>query len=406
MKKQLTPHIAGTFVGLTLLGATPVLHAEVQLLGAASFAGNATDKSNDSQKLEGGAPANRLGGISAIEYSGADDLYLVLSDRGPADGATSYRCRFHVMRLAVSPGSATPVTADLVSTIFLRNEQGQNLVGLAAAFDEKQPNRGLRFDPESIRGVKDRFYMSDEYGPFIAEFSTAGDRQRLLGVPVRFQAMHPAATPQEEARLNTSGRQTNAGLEGMAITPNRGKLLAIMQRPLLQDSAPGPKPGKRRGRNNRVLQIDLADGRTREYVYVLEDDSYGVSEVLAINDHEFLVLERDGKGGDEAECKRIYKIDVTGASEVGDIDSLLGELPERVKPVSKTLLVDLLDPRYGIRGPNCPEKMEGLAFGPNLPDGRRLLILACDSDFDETRPTVFYAFAVDRNDLPRFGWSL
>jgi hypothetical protein len=145
---------------------------------------------------------------------------------------------------------------------------------------------------------------------------------------------------------------------------------------------------------------------THEYVYVLDDDSYGVSEVLAVNGHEFLVLERDGKGGDEAECKRIYQIDLEGASEVSECDSLpVGQLPQEIRPVKKALLVDLLDPRFKIRGPGCPEKMEGLAFGPDLPDGRRLLILACDSDFDETRPTVFYAFAVDRDDLPRFGWS-
>ncbi|HVA45232.1 MAG TPA: esterase-like activity of phytase family protein [Pirellulales bacterium] len=406
MKRNPVPHILATLVGLALLGREAVVPAEVQLLGSASFAGNASDRSNDDATLEGGVPANRFGGISAIEYSGADDRYLVLSDRGPADGATSYRCRFHVLRLAVSPDSATPVVADLVSTVFLRNEQGRNLTGSAAAFDDKQPNRGLRFDPESIRRVKDRFYMSDEYGPFIAEFSTAGDRQRLLGVPTRFQALHPAATPEEEARLNSSGRQTNAGLEGMAVTPDGRSLLAIMQRPLIQDSAAGSKGGKRQGRNNRVLEVNLADGRTREYVYVLDDDGYGVSEVLAVNNHEFLVLERDGKGGNEAECKRIYKIDVTGAGDVSGVETLpAGPLAEKIKPVKKTLLVDLLDPRFGIRGPHCPEKMEGLAFGPDLADGRRLLILACDSDFDEKRPTVFYAFAVDPNDLPGFGWS-
>lgn len=401
------PNILATFVGLTLFGAAPALHAEVQLLGAANFPGNATDRSPVAEPLEGGTPANRLGGISAIEYTGADDLYLVLSDRGPADGATSYRCRFHVMRLTVSPDSAKPVAAALLSTTFLRNEEGKNLVGAAAAFNDKQPAQGLRFDPEAIRRASDRFYISDEYGPFIAEFSPEGVRSRLLGVPTRFQALHPAAAPEKESRLNTSGRQTNAGLEGMAATPDGRRLVAIVQRPLIQDSAPAAQRGKRRGRNNRVLELNLADGRTHEYVYVLDDQTYGVSEVLALNGHEFLVLERDGKGGGEAECKRIYKIDLEGASDVSHCDALPGEqLPEQIKPVKKALFVDLLDPRYGIRGAGCPEKMEGLAFGPDLADGRRLLMLACDSDFDETRPTTFYAFAVDRDDLPRFGWPL
>jgi len=403
MTRRTILRMAEALTSAALLLAPCTVRADVVLIGAAGFSGDACDLSKLAEPLEDRTPANRFGGISAIEYSGDKDLYLVLSDRGPADGATSYRCRFHLMRLTVTPDSAKPVAAELVSTNFLRDEQGKNLVGAASAFDANNPDKGLRFDPESIRRANGLFYISDEYGPFIAEFSPQGVRGRLLAVPKRFQALHPAATPDEEGRLNQSGRQTNAGLEGMAATPDGKRLVAIIQRPLIQDSEAGAN-GKRRGRNNRVLQLDLADGRTREYVYVLDDSSYGVSEVLAVNGHEFLVLERDGKGGDEAQCKRIYKIDLRGASEVGDRDALPPEqLPDDIKPVKKTLLVDVLEGRYGIKGPACPEKMEGLAFGPDLPDGRRLLVLACDSDFDETRSTMFYAFALDRDDLPGFG---
>ncbi|HUY33251.1 MAG TPA: esterase-like activity of phytase family protein [Pirellulales bacterium] len=405
MKRQIIFSAAASLTAIVLSCPGSGLRAEVVLLGAAGFPGDASDLSKSAEPLEDGTPANRFGGISAIEYSGADDRYLVLSDRGPADGAASYRCRFHLVRLTVAPESAKPVAAALVSTTFLRDEQGQNLVGAASAFDAGDPAKGLRFDPESIRRANGRFYISDEYGPFIAEFSPDGVRSRLLGVPTRFQALHPAATPEDESRLNSSGRQTNAGLEGMAATPDGKALVAIMQRPLIQDCAPGAKSRKRQGRNNRVLKLDPADGGTREYVYVLDDPSYGVSEVLAINDHEFLVLERDGKGGGEARCKRIYQIDLRGASDVSDCEALpVDRLPENIRPVGKSPFLDLLEPRFAIKSPECPAKFEGLAFGPDLADGRRLLVVACDSDFDVARATIFYAFAVDRDDLPRFGW--
>lgn len=396
-----------TLLVIVALSKPAGLRADVTLLGAARFAGDATDLSGQSEALEGGVPANRLGGISAIEYAGADDLYWLLPDRGPADGATSYRCRFHQVRLKVQPDSTKPVSATLVSTAFLRNEQGQNLVGSAAEFNAAAPAQGLRFDPEAIRFGLGRFYISDEYGPFIAEFSETGFRTRLLKVPSRFQVLHPSENPEEEGRLNTSGRQSNAGMEGMAITTDGKHLVGIMQRPLIQDSEAGTAGGKRRGRNNRILQLELPEGPSREYAYVLEDSAHGVSEILAINDHEFLVLERDGKGGDAAECKRLYQIDLAGASDVSSRDAFPAEeLPKDVRPVKKSLFLDLLDPRFGIRGAACPEKFEGLAFGPDLADGRRLLVVACDNDFEADKPMIVFAFAVDRGDLPQFAWSL
>jgi len=49
-----------------------------------------------------------------------------------------------------------------------------------------------------------------------------------------------------------------------------------------------------------------------------------------------------------------------------------------------------------------PEKLEGLAFGPDLADGRHLLLVTSDSDFAAGNPSRFFAFALDRSDLPGF----
>ena len=57
-----------------------------------------------------------------------------------------------------------------------------------------------------------------------------------------------------------------------------------------------------------------------------------------------------------------------------------------------------------LAGSDFPEKVEGLAFGPDLTDGRRLLIVAIDNDFVAEKPILLHAFAIDRDDLPGFGW--
>ncbi len=54
--------------------------------------GDAKDLSRMSGTLEEGTPKNQLGGFSAIDFDTESNSWFVLSDRGPADGATSYEC--------------------------------------------------------------------------------------------------------------------------------------------------------------------------------------------------------------------------------------------------------------------------------------------------------------------------
>ena len=42
-----------------------------------------------------------------------------------------------------------------------------------------------------------------------------------------------------------------------------------------------------------------------------------------------------------------------------------------------------------------PEKLEGLAWGPDLPDGRHLLYVFSDNDLNPDIPTYIFAFAID-----------
>jgi hypothetical protein len=107
-----------------------------------------------------------------------------------------------------------------------------------------------------------------------------------------------------------------------------------------------------------------------------------------------LVLERDSNSGQEAKIKRIYLADATGASDISQVPSMRQGLDIQTTPIRKTLLIDLLDPAYGFSGANAPEKPEGIAWGPKLADGRRLLVICFDNDFEPEIPTIFVAFAV------------
>lgn len=405
-RRWLSRLLLSTVVAIAAGSVIDLVQAEVTLVGTARLKGKSTDLSGLTEKLPGEIPHNRLGGISAIDYTGKNDEYLLLSDRGPADGATEYLCRFHRLKVTVQPGVKPVVTTALLSTTMLTDESGKSLVGSATAFDDHDQSRGLRFDPEGLRADRrGNVYLSDEYGPSVCGFSSSGRRTAVLKVPSRFQIAHPAATPEDEVARNSTGRQPNGGLEGLAITPDGTRLYASMQRPLIQESKPAKEGIKRHGTNTRIIEFDVASGRTREFLYPLDDSSNGVSEILAVNSHEFLILERDSRLGAEAVCKKIFKIDLAGATDLSQRDVLPPNgIPNGVVAARKSLFLDMLAPRFGLAGPDSPEKIEGLAFGPTLPDGRRLLIVAIDNDFHADKPILLHAFAVDRSELPEFGW--
>ena len=77
-----------------------------------------------------------------------------------------------------------------------------------------------------------------------------------------------------------------------------------------------------------------------------------------------------------------------------------GALDPSIVPVTKTLFIDLLDPSYKVNATQTikdviAEKIEGMAWGPDLKDGRHVLYVFSDNDLFPGLPTQIYAFAID-----------
>jgi hypothetical protein len=397
LERSLLLGFAATLVGSIGLRSNLRADDSIQLLGIAELPGTTFDKSGLTNRLEDGTPHNQLGGLSAIDYSGADDLYYVLSDRGPKDGIVRYHCRWHTIELKLPQEGRGRASARVVGATLLSATDGKPLIGIASAFDPNGPDGNHRFDPEGLRrSPTGNVFLSDEYGPMVIEFDSSGHALRSLPVPARYQIAHPAATKEEEIARNTTGRIANAGMEGLAISPDGSHVYALEQLPLLQDTKAGKK-GKRQGLNCRLLDFDLKSGGTREYVYPLESHHTKLCEILAAGDGKFLVIERDGEMGDKAAFKKIIAIDLQHATDTSRFATLPPKgRPKHVQPVKKSTFIDLLDPRFGLSGDKCPEKIEGLAWGPSLPDGRAVLWVCVDNDFKSAAPNLIYAFAVPR----------
>src|SRR5262245_32308939 len=335
----------------------------VTLIGKGAVPGTALDKSGlEGNICQAGVPTNcipkaTLGGFgSAVAYTGQDNVYIAAPDRGPFDGLTDvpYLNRVQFLHIVTDVGAPFPnITTTLLDTRLLKNERNQPLVGSTSAFNLNNPRATLRFDPEGIRiGVLGTLLISDEYGPYIFEFTAHGHLLRRLEVPDSYAILNPSADANAELLGNASGRQANRGMEGLAITPNDRFLFGQMQNALIQDNGLLPGTTTRVGVNGRILKLDLVTGKTREYVYRVDTigGGQGVSEIVAVNDHEFLVIERDNRSWRAAApCapvrKSIYKIDVTGATDVSNVAELpAGALPASIVPVAKGAapLIDLL----------------------------------------------------------------
>ena len=169
----------------------------------------------------------------------------------------------------------------------------------------------------------------------------------------------------------------------------------------------------------RIVTIDVSSGATHEYAYLLTTGT-GVSEILAINDHEFLVDERDGKGlegasdgsSNNAVVKQLFKIDLDGAVDVSDEDGLTAA----THAVDKTLFLDLVAALTGngIAANRIPAKIEGIAFGPDVqgdPESRlHTLWISNDNDYllstndvpPVPNPNQFFVFSFTDDDLPGY----
>jgi hypothetical protein len=428
-RAALAASILAGYSVLTLSAADP----GVTLIGRGLVPGDALDLSGLNGQLicQLDNPATCIdqatfGGFgSGIAFTGHDNVFLAVPDRGPFDGRTdvSYRDRFHFLYMSVNPAAPFPnITTVLLDTRFLENESGQSLTGDAYAFDD-DPRASLRFDPEGVSISRDgNFFVSDEYGPSIFKFDRQGHLVRRIAVPEKFLIDNPGGDVDSAGNSlelypsnNVAGRQANRGMEGLAITPDGRLLVGIMQNALLQDNGLNTAtPPGRVGRTSRLLTINLETGETHEYVYVLDaiNQGRGVNELLAVNDHEFLVLERDNRtrvptppnDSQAPNLKRIYKIDLkqSGLTDVSDEESLPATPAElgSIVPFTKTLFIDLLDPSYLVDATLTikdviAEKVEALAWGPNLPDGRHVLYVLTDNDLFPGLPTQIYAFAID-----------
>jgi hypothetical protein len=423
--------LLATVIAATLGSVTSA--AAPQFVNGVVFPGDKLDRTGLP-----GANQGRFGFFSDLYYDPNRGEWWALSDRGPGGGLLDYATRVQRLDIDLDKKTGAIRKVTVKETIKFTDPYG-----LLAAPDNpgvEQPRAlnglnplelngsvgllGRSFDPEGL--VVDprtgQLIVSDEYGPSVYMFSRHGRLLKVFDTPPNLvPKLADGVTPDyvSDRAVTRFGRQDNRGFEGIAITPDGSRLYAVLQDPLVNE--PGPNNG-RDGRNVRVVAFDnnwwspTYGQSVAQFAYQLEAQAdvrariiaaggqasatdprqgrnLGLSAIVAINRHEFLVLERDNRGigvDDPAGknvvgSKRVFKIDIRGATDVTSIALPAGDLPAGVTPVSKSdVFIDLAANTLLPNG-KLAEKWEGLAIGPQLKNGAYSLIAGNDNDYSVTQ---------------------
>jgi hypothetical protein len=349
--------------------------------------------------------------------------------------------RIHNFKILETTKLTDPNSLLLGPTVNVHEVEALN--GLNSQLLNGNPSRlGRSFDPEglAIDPRSGHLLIADEYGPALYEFDRTGVLIAVFDTPANLvpkvgTTVNYVATRDEG--LNR-GRQDNRGYEGLAISPDGKRLYAVLQDPRTNDddkaNVDDTDTDGRQGQNVRIVVFnnDPASGvlyRTSiaQYVYQLEPQAavlgrilaaggtgsatdprqgrnIGVSAIVAINDSEFLVLERDNRGiGVEnptgvpgalgvTGSKQIFKVRIP--ADVTDVTSIA--LPRlgltnsttgvTIVPLTKqaTPFINIV-PDTQLPNGNQPEKWEGVTIGPELKDGSHMILVGNDNDYSVTQ---------------------
>ena len=225
------------------------------------------------------------------------------------------------------------------------------------------------WDGEAVALAGDRFLVvANETLPAVFSVDRAGHDARPLALRLR------------------PGLRDNLGIEGIAYAAAgaRRYVFTVNEQALEGD---GPGSTVDHGTVVRLTRHSL-DGEPLLEVAYRTDPVFaagygdaGVSDLAALSPDRVLVLERGWVRG-AGNSTRVYAVDLRGAPSIAALDDA-----RRAAPVTKRLVLDLAtvdDTRCST--PPAPQRRkifdnyEGLAVGPALGDGRRVLFLVSDDN--------------------------
>ncbi|MGB3535652.1 MAG: esterase-like activity of phytase family protein [Microcoleaceae cyanobacterium] len=262
-------------------------------------------------------------GFSGVQLApnNSKDSFWFLSDNGfgAKDNSADYLLRIY----QVDPN-------------FIGSEEGEGTVEIQGFIQLSDPNHliafdivnedteerlltGADFDLESIVITEDSIFIGDEFGPYILQFDLNGVLQTApISTPniTRGELIEEFVFSPQNSNVLAGNAQANlpgsGGYEGMAYNPDLTTLYPLLEKPVEGDP----------DNALRIYQFDVSSQSFTDIVgyYPTEVAGHAIGDFTPINQTEFLVIERDNKQGEEAEFKKVFKIDISQIDNQGFVE--------------------------------------------------------------------------------------
>jgi hypothetical protein len=327
-----------------------------------------------------------IGGLSGIDYDAKNDLYYIICD----DRSDINPSRFYTAKITVTPSGINNVTFQNVVTLHGKN-------GLP--FTASRVDRQHAADPEGIR-----------YNPRTRQLAWTSEGERYLKKDTVLQPPSINIIGEDGKYLDTFplpwqikvheynlGLRQNGVFEGLSFANNYKTLFVNIEEPLYED-------GPRAGLEDADAWIRILKFKTKghkpvaQYAYRLGTVAHppkiagefiinGVPDILSIGKDRLLVIERSFSTGIQPCTIKVFLTDLKEATDISGITSLTEQSFRH--PAVKKLLINMDD--IGIYIDN----IEGVTFGPDLPNGHKTLVFVSDNNFAKEQKTQFLLFEVN-----------
>ena len=327
-----------------------------------------------------------VGGLSGIDYDAKRKVYYMISD----DRSDINPARFYTAQIFVTPKGIDSLHFVAVTTM----QQTDNTV-----YPNKKQDRSNVPDPEAIRynPILKQLVWSSEGERIVKEKDTVLENPAVIAISPAGKFESSFELPANLVMHATdNGPRRNGVLEGMSFADNYTSLFVNVEEPLYED---GPRADVTD--NNafiRILKFDVASKKNiAQYAYKLEPVAYeanpasefkinGVPDILNIGNNKFLVIERSFSTGRLACTIKVFITDLNNATNIKDVPSL--KTNNNFTPATKKLLLNM--DNLGIYIDN----IEGVTFGPTLPNGHKTLVFVADNNFDTKEKAQLLLFEI------------
>jgi len=181
----------------------------------------------------------------------------------------------------------------------------------------------------------------------------------------------------------------NATLEGLSKSYDEKGYWIAMELPLEIDGqepklTPTNSPVRITYINTRTNKLEKQFGYLLDPIAKEPKDDFavnGLSDILEYAKDQFFIIERSYSSGlgNQGNTIKIFNVDATKATNTLRIKSLKDK---DYVPATKELLFDFESVRDKLTN-NSIDNIEGITFGPTLPNGNKTLLLVADNNFNK-----------------------